>query len=83
MIALYLMLVASALCALRLLLGPRAPDRIIAFDAMSYTIITAIVLLGVQSQAPMLLDIAIAYTLLSFIGTIAIAKYLEGDELHR
>ena len=69
MIAFYLVLTSSLICAIRLILGPRAPDRVIAFDTMNSLLIVALVMWGIGQGMSMLLDIAIAYTLLSFIGT--------------
>ena len=78
---LYLILIASFLCILRVLLGPTAPDRVIAVDALGTLLVVLIVFLGMEYSSPMLIDIAIAYAILSFIGAIAYSKYLEGKKL--
>ena len=81
MILLYLLLLAIGLCIIRVILGPTAPDRVIAIDAMSALFIVLLVLFGIEYQQKMLIDIAIAFSILAFIGTIAISKYLEGKKL--
>lgn len=81
MILLYLLLIAIGLCIIRVILGPTAPDRVIAIDAMSALFIVLLVLFGIEYQQKMLIDIAIAFSILAFIGTIAISKYLEGKKL--
>ena len=57
------------LCLYRIGLGPSAPDRTVAID------ILGIVVVGCCA---VLLNVALAWALLSFIGTIALAKFLEG-----
>lgn len=69
---------ACLFCALRAALGPTAPDRVIAIDALVALMIGALVLLGVYYRAPIYLDVALVYALVAFLGTLAIAKYLEG-----
>jgi len=69
---------ACLLCALRAALGPTAPDRVVAIDALVALMISALVLLGVYYRAHIYLDVALVYAFLAFLGTLAIAKYLEG-----
>ncbi len=69
---------ACLFCALRAALGPTAPDRVVAIDALIALMIGALVLLGVYYRAPIYLDVALVYALVAFLGTLAIAKYLEG-----
>ena len=81
MILLWFLIVAlgaAAICAVRAILGPTAPDRMVALDGLSAIMIAALVILGVYYRVSMLLDVALVYALLSFLGTLAIAKYLEG-----
>lgn len=80
---LYLILIAAALCIIRSLLGPTAQDRVIAIDTFTTLFIVILVIFGLQEKNPMMLDIAIAFSILSFIGTLAIAKYLEGEKLYQ
>ncbi len=69
---------ACLFCALRAALGPTAPDRVIAIDALVALMVGALVLLGVYYRASIYLDVALVYAFLAFLGTLAIAKYLEG-----
>ena len=69
---------ACLFCALRAALGPTAPDRVVAIDALVALMVGALVLLGVYYRAPIYLDVALVYAFLAFLGTLAIAKYLEG-----
>ena len=72
---------ASLFCIVRAVLGPTAPDRVVAIDALTAIIVACLVLLGVIYQASFYLDVALVYAFLSFLGTVAISKYLEGRGL--
>jgi len=76
-IAFLAMLVAGILCAVRAVLGPTAPDRVVAVDALVAISISGMVLLGFYYRSQMYLDIALLYAMLAFIGSLAVAKYLE------
>ena len=79
-IPIYILLVASALCLFRVLRGPSIPDRVLATDTFAAVIISIMVLLSLETN-DFLMDIAIVYSVLGFIGTIAVSKYLEGKHL--
>jgi multicomponent Na+:H+ antiporter subunit F len=71
--------VLMALAAIRLVLGPTAPDRVIALDTVNTLIIASMVLLGVVFKQIIFVDVAIVYALLSFVSTLYIAKYIGGE----
>ena len=79
-IPVYILLAASALCLFRVLRGPSIPDRVLATDAFASVIISIMVLLSLETN-DFLMDIAIVYAVLGFIGTITVSKYLEGKHL--
>lgn len=66
------------LCLYRIGRGPSAPDRTVAIDILGIVIVGFSVLLGLVTGKDFYLNIALAWALLSFIGTIALAKFLEG-----
>ena len=71
-------LAATLVMALiRLLIGPRLPDRIVALELISVTSVGMIVLHAIQTQEPGFLDAAIAVALIGFLGTVAMSRYLE------
>ncbi|PLX22285.1 MAG: cation:proton antiporter [Salinivirgaceae bacterium] len=76
-IALGFMIAAILTAAIRFFIGPRTTDRIIAFDAMTISSLSLIGLIAFFAQRSIYLDIAIVYGLLSFLGVIIIARYLE------
>jgi len=66
------------LCLLRMMKGPTAPDRAVALDT-AVTVTTALlVLIGLILRRKIYLDVSLVYAVLTFIGSVAIARYLEG-----
>jgi multicomponent Na+:H+ antiporter subunit F len=62
---------------LRLILGNRTVDRVIAIDLMTIVSIALIALYAHHSGRFIYLDVALVYGLLSFLGVLAVARYLE------
>jgi multicomponent Na+:H+ antiporter subunit F len=58
--------------------GPTAPDRTVAIDILGIVIVGFCALFAMVTGKDFYINIAIAWSLLSFIGTIALAKFLEG-----
>ena len=65
------------MAVIRLLLGPRLPDRIVALELVSVTAVGLIVLYAIQTKEPGFLDAATAVALIGFLGTVAMSRYLE------
>ncbi len=66
----------------RMVAGPTVFDRIIGVGVIGTKTIILLALVGfLYGRVEMFLDLAIAYALLNFIGTIAIAKYIERREV--
>ncbi|RLF49336.1 MAG: cation:proton antiporter [Thermoplasmata archaeon] len=63
---------------LRLALGPTVGDRVVALDTINTLVVAGMILLGAAFKEIIYIDVAIVYALLSFIGTLYIAKYMEG-----
>jgi multicomponent Na+:H+ antiporter subunit F len=79
MMLFYLSLFACCfMCLYRIGRGPSAPDRTVAIDILGIVIVGFCALLGVATGQDFYLTVALAWALLSFIGTIALAKFLEG-----
>jgi multicomponent Na+:H+ antiporter subunit F len=68
------------MCLYRIGRGPSAPDRTVAIDILGIVIVGFCALLGIETGKDFYLNIALAWALLSFIGTIALAKFLEGRD---
>ena len=57
--------------------GPTPQDRVLAFDVLTIISITGIVLVALLEGRIIYLDVALVYGLLSFLGVIVVARYLE------
>lgn len=78
--ALYIILLAGVMCLYRIAKGPSAADRIVAIDILGILIVGLCALLAVTTGRPWYVDIGIAWALQSFIGALALSKYLEGKQ---
>jgi multicomponent Na+:H+ antiporter subunit F len=79
-----ILLVAAVISSLAILLaffrflkGPGIVDRLLSFDVMTIASIATIVLVAHFANRFIYLDISLVYALLSFLGIIIIARYIE------
>lgn len=68
-------------CLYRALKGPSIPDRAIAVDIMAVIFSSITALMALRYKLSYLLDLSIAIAVISFVGALALAKYLEGRSL--
>jgi multisubunit Na+/H+ antiporter MnhF subunit len=65
----------------RLVIGPNAVDRVIVLDLLAGTFLCLAALFALATGDSIWLDVALVLAVVSFTGTIALARYLEkGDE---
>ena len=81
-ISLIFLSLAVVLIFLRLLIGPSLPDRVAALDIMSMLVICIIAVFAISTKHSIYLDIAIALALISFLGTVAFAQFIEFQLSH-
>ena len=62
---------------IRLVIGPDTVDRVVAIDLLTIVTIALIALLAHHMERYIYLDVALVYGLLSFLGVLAVARYLE------
>jgi multisubunit Na+/H+ antiporter MnhF subunit len=67
---------SAVLCLSRIVIGPSAADRAVAFDTLSTVIVGMICVLCVLWNSTLYFDAVWILTLVGFIGSAAIAKYL-------
>ncbi|MBS3813508.1 cation:proton antiporter [Candidatus Bipolaricaulota bacterium] len=60
-----------------MLSGPTAPDRAVAVDTMTTIIVATLVLVAFILERYIYLDVALVYSLISFVGLVALARFLE------
>jgi multisubunit Na+/H+ antiporter MnhF subunit len=78
-IALGMLGLAVLLTLLRLVLGPAAPDRVVAADTLAVITTSGLVVLAAMLASPLYLDVALIYGTLAFVGVVAIARAIEGN----
>jgi multicomponent Na+:H+ antiporter subunit F len=72
-----LLSVAILLTFVRLVRGPSLPDRVVALDLLSTLGIGTIAAYAIATDQPVFLDVASILALVTFLGTVAFAFYLE------
>lgn len=76
-IALVLFAIAIGIAVLRIILGPSMPDRVLALDVIGVNLIASIAVFSVMLNTKAFLEVILILGILSFIGTIAYAKFVE------
>lgn len=77
-ITIVLILLGVLITLRRVIVGPTLLDRIVAVNVIGTKTIVLLALLGYIRQRPgFFLDIALAYALINFIGTIAVLRMFE------
>lgn len=74
------LLVAFVFSFVRLILGPTLADRVVALDFIAFITIGVIVVYTLDSGQTAFLDVAITLGLVSFLGTIAFARFIAKRE---
>jgi len=72
-------IISIVITMLRLFAGPTATDRILALDVITNLAVCLLLILSFLYQKWYLIDIVVVYILLSYVGTLAFAKYVRGD----
>jgi multicomponent K+:H+ antiporter subunit F len=73
---------AAMMCAThRLLLGPRAQDRILGLDTLYVNAMLMLLTFGMQTGRTLYFEAALVIALIGFVGTVALAKFLMRGEV--
>jgi multicomponent Na+:H+ antiporter subunit F len=80
-LSLALLLISITLACLRLVRGPQAADRVIAIDLVAVLIVAFLAAYAINTGNTSFLDVAIAYALVAFLGTVALARFLLRSHL--
>jgi multicomponent Na+:H+ antiporter subunit F len=81
-ILLYIQIALSVICLYRIIRGPTIPDRMVGMDIFGILVVGVCAIISIQTEKSFILDIGIAWIILSFIGTLTLAKYLTGKKLN-
>ena len=74
---------AMVLTGWRLWTGPHMLDRIVAIELLAALIMAQFVTLVFRSGFVSYLDVGTAVAIISFLGTVAFARYLEKEDPER
>jgi len=81
LIAQILLGLAMAIAAFRIVRGPRAQDRIVSLDALYVNAMLLLLLFGIRTQSTLYFEAALVISLLGFIATLALAKFVMRGEI--
>jgi multicomponent Na+:H+ antiporter subunit F len=82
-ILLYIQIALCGICLYRIVKGPTIPDRMVAIDIFGILVVGVCAIVSIQTEKSYIIDIGIAWIILSFIGTLTLAKYLSGKKLNQ
>lgn len=80
-VALFMLVLAMACALIRLLKGPAAQDRVLALDCMYLSGMLMMLVLGLRYGSKNYFEAALLLALFSFVGSMAMAKFLLRGEV--
>jgi multicomponent K+:H+ antiporter subunit F/multicomponent Na+:H+ antiporter subunit F len=80
-VALLCLLFAVGVAVYRVVRGPSWGDRITAFDFLGVNLAVLIVVLALRSGFESLLDVALLMSIVGFLTTVALTRYLLLDRV--
>jgi len=79
MIAAIIFVLLIFACGIRIWRGPTNADRMLALEVVNILVVTIMITLSLWFEQPVFIDVAIVYALLSFVGTLYVAKLIMGN----
>jgi multicomponent Na+:H+ antiporter subunit F len=77
-IAASVMIFSLFLSFVRFFKGPKTVNRVVSLDVIGFIAISLIGFISLTVDRSVFLDVALVYGLLSFLGVIVLARYVEG-----
>lgn len=65
----------------RILAGPRAQDRVLGLDTLYVNAMLMLLTFGIQTGRTLYFEAALVISLLGFVGTVALSKFLMRGEV--
>ena len=81
LVAQILLVAAMGCAALRVLRGPRAQDRVLALDALYVNAAMLLLVFGIRTGSTHYFHAALLITLIGFVATAALSKFLMRGEV--
>lgn len=71
-----LLTIAALIAFVRLVRGPSLADRVVAVEVIGAIVVAFIVVVAIQRDEQALVDVALVFALVSFIGTLGFARFV-------
>jgi multicomponent K+:H+ antiporter subunit F len=81
LVAQLMLAVAMGCAVLRVLIGPRAQDRVLALDTLYVNAAMLLLVFGIRTGSTHYFEAALLITLLGFVATAALSKFLMRGEV--
>ncbi len=82
LIAAKIMLALAMLCAsVRVIRGARAQDRVLGLDSLTVNAMLLVLTFGIRTGSTLYFEAALIISLLGFVATMALAKFLMRGEV--
>ncbi len=81
LIAQIVLAIAMAIACFRMVRGPRAQDRIVALDALYVNAMLLLLVFGMRTGSTLYFEAALVISILGFVSTLALAKFLMRGEI--
>ncbi|MCO6390940.1 K+/H+ antiporter subunit F [Aliihoeflea aestuarii] len=72
---------AMCLCTWRMVLGPRAQDRVLAMDALYVCAMLQLLAFGIRTGNTIFFEASLVIGVLGFVATVSLAKFLMRGEV--
>lgn len=76
-ICLVMLSVSGLICIWRLVSAPSIADRSLALDTLLIVIVVGVAVGAARTRSGTYLDVLLVVSLVAFIGTVAVARYIE------
>lgn len=75
-----ILMISVILTLIRIILGPSLPDRVVALDLIASIIMGIILIYSLLVEERRYIDVVVIMSLMVFMGTVMIAKYLNKEK---
>lgn len=81
LIAQFMLGVAMICTVWRMIVGPRAQDRVLSLDAFYVAAMLMLLTFGMRTNTSLYFEVALIIGMLGFVSTVALAKFLMRGEV--
>jgi multicomponent Na+:H+ antiporter subunit F len=80
-ISIAILCICLILTLVRFIIGPSLPDRVVALDVFAANVLAVLALYSALVGVEVFLDIALALSLIAFVGSMSFAYYLVREKV--